>query len=371
MTEFQNQLCRGDYSYNILANNAKKWYREMLLNRIHTRLESVFDWKKYAVPDLDVKSYNNLYKLSLSQPIYEKYKQKNRSSDIRSKEEMRLNMQLKKQSLETKVKQKPFNMFSNMFGGQKKQYSYAIGQQWLKIDENAHFEQINSSFEVAIKAVNQAKVFHYQRDKKWNAYANWYLNFQLANQNTPVLNHFSLTEHQAIRAYPENKFLDNSGISSRFDLQFPSHAKSSHIAIGWFFDVGSVWNMRKNDAELLKMLWYQKKQQFRRSLAAYQYAEKGQESPQYVQELQQSLWNPAATAKLFAILHEHWQQTWDACQEIFAKPMDMNKLNQLNIHQKAKNKRRCDLQLLVSTGIYLDWHTRATTGRWQLLGRLF
>ncbi len=374
MVEHYNQLCRGDYSYNILVNNVKKWYRDLLLNRKNTRLESFIAQEKYEEHDLDVKSQNNQHKLSLNQPIYEK--QKNTAWGIRSKEAMSLSIQVKKQGLKTKVKQKLFNMFPSMLGGCKQQYSYAIGQHWLKAyEEDSYSEQIDSRFEVAIKASKQAKILHYQRDKKWNANAHWKLNLQLANQHNNFLNHFALKNNNAIRGYSEHKYAGNNGVSSRFNLQFLSHPKALYFSMGFFFDIGSVWKMSKSDTELLKTLWNQRKQQLSKSISIYPYpyAGKDQKSPQYVEELNQSFWSKQASTQLANILQNHWQQNWNACHEIFGKQfkIDMNKLNQLDIYQKDELGNQCHLQLLASIGIQLNWKISDIPITWVFAKKLF
>ncbi|MEK7990765.1 MAG: hypothetical protein VSS52_007135 [Thiotrichaceae bacterium] len=342
ITEYHNQLCWGDYAYKMLRDDLKKRYQDLILNRTDTRLESSKTYSKFQQYDLDVKSDNYLYKIALNQPIYENYARSD--SNTRFKEEMSLNFQLKKQHLKINLKQRLFNMFVGMLDGQKRQYSYAIEQQWLKTYEDSRSEQINARFEFAIKAINQANIFNYQRNKHYNANIQWNFDFQLANQHSTFLNSFALKKDKAIRGYSENRFLDNNGVSSRFTLQlFGDAEKSKWLSIQWFFDMGAVWNTNELDTELVKILWNQKKQQLASSFKTYQSTDKTQEYPQYVKQLRQSIWNKPALSQLSEVLQNHWQQTQEICNDVF----NMDKL----AYKELENGKRCNLPFLVSTGI--------------------
>lgn len=353
LTEYPNQLKKGDYAYKMLSDNTNTWYRHLFLNRTDTRLESLISLQKHDIQNLDFKSRYYLQKIALNQPIYKKRYVDQQQKRV--KDELQLSIQLKKQTLDAELKQKPFNLFLDMLKGQKRQDSYGVGQQWSRVHEDLYTEQINSTFNISIKAKNQAHIFSYQHNKQWDTGLKWKLSAQFANQHSKALDYFSLGNNHAIRGYPENKFADNNGFASRLHWQYTNNIQQ--FAIQFFLDIGSVWNSQQSDINLLETLWQQKKQHLYESLKAYKNDEKTENQPAYVKKLGQPLWNQSATSQLSNILLTHWQNTLDACHEIFAQPIDINNLSELNIYKADKQGNQCNLQLLLSAGIRLNWDT--------------
>lgn len=349
-TVLQNSLCRNDDYNKQLADNGQRLFRTLPVNRMGTHLAFLAKLEKNSFFDI-LSSQKQLFNFGLKQPIYTK-----RTSDnqLRSKQTMSFILQLEKQAIEIKVKDNTFNMLQGMENGLKRDFSYYFGQKWEKLLETGYSESILSAFQTSLRAKNAAKIYHYQVNKSWTPHINWKLDAQLANQYTDFLHYFSLND---IRGYAKDKFIQQNGFSSRFNINFPQNIEHSRFAIQLFFDVGSVW---KTSANIVNQLWERKKQHLSQSFVIIN--KTNYSNTQYIEKLKQPLWHQSSAALLSHSLQTQWLETWEICKQIakiwnHATDSNAEKWKKTNIlKQEHPHQNQCDLTLLSSVGIQFNWH---------------